>query len=267
MVSAIKMALSIIQTSSIILLFVCILLKGCKSQIQCAQTGRCTCTFNDQQKTKVNFGVIGLRNGKPKFDFDSYGQKGAFNYAFNPCYPFSAGTCKDVVSCQNEAEGPKHWDLGNPDPVSWETLPQGTIRVTYTATQEEDERTSVVSYVCDQTAINEPTFAVISEAPTRTYNMEVRTCAACSPAVQGCPTEVPSAPSSGLTGGGIVCIIFTVLVVVYIAGGILFQVFAKGASGKEIIPNVNFWSDFPGLVKDGFLFMISPCRRGGYSDM
>lgn len=37
--------------------------------------------------------------------------------------------------------------------------------------------------------------------------------------------------------------------VVYLVGGIIFNKYRKGATGKEMIPNVNFWTDFPLLVK------------------
>ena len=35
----------------------------------------------------------------------------------------------------------------------------------------------------------------------------------------------------------------------YLVAGVLFNKFHKGASGKEVIPNVNFWMDFPLLIK------------------
>ena len=36
---------------------------------------------------------------------------------------------------------------------------------------------------------------------------------------------------------------------VYLVAGVLFNKYSKGASGKELIPNVSFWIDFPLLVK------------------
>ena len=42
---------------------------------------------------------------------------------------------------------------------------------------------------------------------------------------------------------------FGSLLLVYIVAGVLFNKFHRGASGKEVIPNVNFWMDFPLLVK------------------
>lgn len=45
------------------------------------------------------------------------------------------------------------------------------------------------------------------------------------------------------------CCSFISLLVVYLVAGILFNKYSKGASGKELFPNVNFWIDFPFLVK------------------
>ncbi len=42
---------------------------------------------------------------------------------------------------------------------------------------------------------------------------------------------------------------FIVIILVYVVGGVLFLHFSKGASGVEMIPNVSFWKEVPGLVK------------------
>ena len=52
---------------------------------------------------------------------------------------------------------------------------------------------------------------------------------------------------------------FTVLVVVYIVGGILFQKCGRGAKGKELLPNYAFWSDFPMLIKVGESLHVLYC--------
>lgn len=48
--------------------------------------------------------------------------------------------------------------------------------------------------------------------------------------------------------------------------------FKKGATGIEMIPNVEFWASLPGLVKDGIKFsFMNTCgkctNRSGYSSM
>jgi hypothetical protein len=37
--------------------------------------------------------------------------------------------------------------------------------------------------------------------------------------------------------------------IVYLIGGLLYNKFAKGASGVEMVPNVDFWKTLPGLAK------------------
>lgn len=66
---------------------------------------------------------------------------------------------------------------------------------------------------------------------------------------------------SGLSTGSVLIIVFGSLLLVYIVAGILFNKFHRGATGKEVIPNVNFWMDFPLLVKDGVEFSYQFCKK------
>jgi len=36
--------------------------------------------------------------------------------------------------------------------------------------------------------------------------------------------------------------------------------FVRGAQGIEKIPNIGFWREVPGLVKDGVTFVVAPAR-------
>jgi hypothetical protein len=45
-----------------------------------------------------------------------------------------------------------------------------------------------------------------------------------------------------------------VVLVIYLVAGILFMKYKRGATGKEVIPNVEFWSSLPGLIKVGGYF-------------
>ena len=42
---------------------------------------------------------------------------------------------------------------------------------------------------------------------------------------------------------------FLSVLFVYLVGGVLFNKFQRGATGKELVPNYSFWSELPGLVK------------------
>ena len=42
---------------------------------------------------------------------------------------------------------------------------------------------------------------------------------------------------------------FFVILVIYLVAGILFMKYKRGATGKEVIPNIEFWTSLPGLIK------------------
>ncbi|XP_018322197.1 uncharacterized protein LOC108734927 [Agrilus planipennis] len=64
----------------------------------------------------------------------------------------------------------------------------------------------------------------------------------------------------GLSTGSVLLIIFFVCLTVYLVGGVLVLHFLRGARGKEMIPNYEFWSGLPSLVRDGFLFLLNGCN-------
>ncbi|XP_063242839.1 uncharacterized protein LOC134542466 [Bacillus rossius redtenbacheri] len=64
----------------------------------------------------------------------------------------------------------------------------------------------------------------------------------------------------GMSTGSLLVILFFVFSLVYAGGGALALRFLRGASGREMIPNYDFWADLPYLCRDGLLFMISGCK-------
>jgi len=83
-------------------------------------------------------------------------------------------------------------------------------------------------------------------------------------------TNSPNIPSGssgddGLSGGSIFLIIFFVCVFVYFAAGIAYKKFKVHAEGIELLPNTEFWISFPGLIKDGCLFIKNKITGSGGS--
>eukprot|EP01006_Ploeotia_vitrea_P013553 TRINITY_DN3539_c0_g1_i1.p1 TRINITY_DN3539_c0_g1~~TRINITY_DN3539_c0_g1_i1.p1 ORF type:complete len:286 (+),score=30.40 TRINITY_DN3539_c0_g1_i1:46-903(+) len=74
------------------------------------------------------------------------------------------------------------------------------------------------------------------------------------------PGPAPSGKSS-FDKGWIFIIILIVAAVGYIAGGLVFNIAVKKVRGIEAFPNIEFWKDFPSLVKDGVMFSLSPCLK------
>ncbi|RZF34770.1 hypothetical protein LSTR_LSTR007822 [Laodelphax striatellus] len=60
-----------------------------------------------------------------------------------------------------------------------------------------------------------------------------------------------------MSTGSKLIIIFLVLFSAYFGGGVLALKYIRGAEGFEMIPNYEFWSDLPYLVRDGVLFLVS----------
>jgi len=72
------------------------------------------------------------------------------------------------------------------------------------------------------------------------------------------------ASKGGVSGGTVFLILLLICTFLYIAIGAAFNKFKRGATGfQETCPNYDFWSNFIGYVKDGFLFTKSKCRRKG----
>eukprot|EP01120_Amphizonella_sp_Union-15-10_P016807 TRINITY_DN908_c0_g1_i1.p1 TRINITY_DN908_c0_g1~~TRINITY_DN908_c0_g1_i1.p1 ORF type:complete len:253 (+),score=39.12 TRINITY_DN908_c0_g1_i1:55-813(+) len=75
----------------------------------------------------------------------------------------------------------------------------------------------------------------------------------------GCPVG-GSGSDSGISLGSILLILLFVGITVYIIAGVLFNKFKKGESGMALVPNVEFWTKLPGLVKDGAVFLFNRGR-------
>ncbi|KAM0728913.1 Cation-dependent mannose-6-phosphate receptor [Formica fusca] len=76
----------------------------------------------------------------------------------------------------------------------------------------------------------------------------------------GCKIE----PLKGLSVGSILVILFFTVVGTYFIGGIITLRILRGATGWEMLPNHDFWSKLPLLVRDGIVFTFNCCRADSY---
>lgn len=67
--------------------------------------------------------------------------------------------------------------------------------------------------------------------------------------------------------GGILLIVFFCGLFVYFAGGFVYLSQVKKLEGRERIPNVDFWTSLPGLIKEGGRFCISKVTRSEYTPL
>ena len=77
-------------------------------------------------------------------------------------------------------------------------------------------------------------------------------------------------PGAGGGGGEGFLLFLLIATLSYLAIGIAFMYFAKGARGIEVIPNLAFWQEFPSLVRDGCRFTVAKVKglagRGGATE-
>lgn len=60
--------------------------------------------------------------------------------------------------------------------------------------------------------------------------------------------------------GGVLLILFLIGTFTYFTIGSIVRFMYLGARGIEVIPNLEFWKDLPGLVRDGVRFLRNGCR-------
>jgi len=102
-----------------------------------------------------------------------------------------------------------------------------------------------ITFVCDElVGDGTPVFEQMSGSCT--YSLKWTTTHACSQKPGG---------SGGLSIGSILCIIFFVSFFVYIAAGMVYKNKKFGATGTDMVPNIEFWRELPGLFKDGCRFV------------
>jgi len=110
---------------------------------------------------------------------------------------------------------------------------------------------------CDQAVESAIVDKVIRDSDC-SYSVEMRSKHGCPAGGSGVVGEVVG----GLSGGSIFIIIFFVAIVLYIAGGVTFNI-VKNHTGCTIdsFPQLNFWTEFAALVKDGAMWSYDKSKE------
>jgi len=176
-----------------------------------------------------------------------------FEYEFTFC---GTDTCGDGVSsiCQKSLNYPPQnnlavWD----DTVVWTKTSSGySTTFSNGDTCNGSPRVANVDLVCG----SEVSLVEVIEDPEATCSYNVQVTIPCS-----------------MSGGSIFLIAVLVGTILYFGLGCLYKRKKMGATSvKESIPNIDFWTTLPGLVKDGFYFVVRDrCRAagtgGGYEEI
>jgi len=232
-----------------------------------------TCTYTDSKG--MNYNLAPLKNDQNDYFQNVVAKK--WNIWINVCRPLV------TTLCGTAAAGCQQWDPSTPaGKASLGTVasmaltdlkrpgpgPNGKYGVTASFTNGGSGRTFEVDFQCDE-GQNPGSFGFLDESPNLHYNFGW-------PTKYACPSNMPPPPPPGpppangkkLSGGSILLILLLVVAVVYITAGLLWNKFKAQKNGVELVPNLDFWTSLPGLVKDGIMFPINKIRgRSGYSQV
>jgi 1,2-dihydroxy-3-keto-5-methylthiopentene dioxygenase len=180
------------------------------------------------------------------------------NYTYQPCSDFTTELCKTATAiCQsNDTAG-----VG----VNCGTARNATFVYdnsdNYVSLQYENgdkvngrARKSVVRLVCNDSVTIPQLTALGDFFATDVYEFKLVSKHCCP-----VPYQLQARYFS-MSIGSLLIILFFSLVFLYFVGGALYMKFARGAKGKEIIPNQRFWSSLPGLIRDGLMLTTQTCR-------
>ncbi|XP_065845836.1 uncharacterized protein [Oscarella lobularis] len=229
-----------------------------QAQGSCIFTETCKCRYDNG----YTIDLTPLDSvGSPRFESVSDGE---YFYDVNLCSSFSMTSCTGVTVCQSSADGAWTYSCGVLSGASFST--EGDT-VYYTFDGGEDGRKSKIQLSCDQN--DEGTMFAYGDGPVELeYDFTLYSRYACplDPG-EGPPDPDPDPdPDGGGSGGAslspgsiLLIVVFALLVTYFIVGTLVLKV-GLHAEGREIVPQVVFWTAIPGLIKDGVLFICNKIR-------
>ncbi|CAL1287956.1 unnamed protein product [Larinioides sclopetarius] len=237
--------LSVVSSNSVF--WVCYIFLACLAKLtssqDCAFVNDCKCAFrNGSEIDLTSLGSHGeprWKNVKPSLKTDN------FTYSYNPCFKFSIGNgaCENVEVCQT-GNG-QYYNIGKQAMFSGNGQ-NGITLVTYAG---DDAKKTIVNLICSPGDIV-PRLNVTGEMPPRTYVMTMWSRCACADMCR----------EDHLSAGSVLVILLMIGIAFYLVLGIIHSSLTRGAHGWELIPHYEFWVDFPLLVRDGCVFVISGCK-------
>ncbi|XP_066302985.1 uncharacterized protein [Branchiostoma lanceolatum] len=165
--------------------------------VTCEKTGPCSCSMSDGSG-EVNLQL--LLSGNPTFrDYNSTIFPDGFLYSWNPCEPFSEGSCKDVAACKSASDGSEYYDLGKQDSVQisgGKDASSGDVVVSFAYLSEDGERDSMVVATC--TTGDTTTFTAEGQTTENSYSFQLESPCACPNADPLCAgRQTPTCDKTG----------------------------------------------------------------------
>jgi len=192
-------------------------------------------------------------------------------------YKISLNICRSVLTNGCSAKGGsqcdacQQWPLDDPGALQY-NAPLGTVgQTSFSQTVEPGtdgegltmkfagfDSTMQINFICN-TGAGKGSPAYESKPTGNSFLLKWKSKNACATNGKAI-ADSGSSSGGGLSGGSIMMIIILVVVVVYLTAGIAYQKLKNHAEGLDLIPNKDFWTSLPGLVKDGVMFIVNKIR-------
>jgi len=200
-----------------------------------------------------------------------------YTYVYNFCKN-TASTCASPTPAA-QTSGTQCTSIGYLPGTVVELANGNGVNITYTNTLDSKcgptkstNRISIFSITCDSSLPASPAFVLsgITEPGQCQYLFTGKSKFACAGGKSSSTTggNNHGGKSEGLSPGSIFLIIFFCSAFVYFAAGAAFKFKKYDARGVDMVPNVEFWAELPGLIRDGFLFVKNKITgKLGYSSL
>ncbi|KAJ9583314.1 hypothetical protein L9F63_022331 [Diploptera punctata] len=244
-------------------IFILMLFSQClfaiSDNFNCSKVSDCKCVF----QTGMGINLLPL-NKEQTWLNSSFGNS---TFYFHPCSDLPLGNHSGENDCTsgtsacllNGTTGTFH-NLGSSTNTSFFSIGVTGFPILF---YSYNNITTAIGLRC--AFVNQSALNYIDEHNNKniTYLFELQSRWACPVEIFPSNTTTTSAstsPSSGLSTGSVLVIIFLVFVTTYFVGGAIALKLLRGAEGREMIPNYDFWVDLPNLVKDGTTFVFNGCQ-------
>jgi len=168
--------------------------------------------------------------------------KKEYKYIIDPCGPTVTCAKTDCLYCQEGITWNNYFCVGI---VPVFTGLNAGAGVSIDVKEGEGGREGKIDITCNPTAGDHSNVQCISPATNvKGYKFTFDS-------DRACPGQ-----GGGLSGGSVLLIIIFSVSAFYLLAGVAYNKFVKHENGIDLIPNLEFWKDFPGLVQDGVQFTV-----------
>ncbi|KAG0056785.1 hypothetical protein BGZ83_003403 [Gryganskiella cystojenkinii] len=125
-------------------------------------------------------------------------------------------------------------------------------------------QSAVITFICDTTVTDDKVGPAFSSYQENVAYFSWKSNSACA-------RKIPLPIQEGMSGFGVFMTILLVFGIIYVVAGAVYNHQVYGAKGLDLLPNLDFWRDFPSLVVDVVRHVwnsvtgrSSSSSRGGY---